>query len=104
MNAQLQRHGVAGFVHGFSSMLHIVLGAGTAPPDGFSWHAIAPPGLVPTDPVAARALNLAMLNEGVHLMGDGLMVSSVHSEEDVATTVEAFGRALTALKLDGRAT
>ena len=40
---------------------------------------------------AKRAMRLlAMLNEGVHLMGDGMMVSSAHTPEDVDDTARRF--------------
>ena len=101
MNAELKQQAVAGYVHGFSSMLHIVIGAGEPPPDGYGWNG-APPAIVGhTSGETSHALNLAMLNEGVHLMGDGLMVSSAHTSQDVDDTAQAFSRALAAMKEDG---
>ena len=36
-------------------------------------------------------MQLGMLNGGVHLFGNGGMTSSVHSDADIAATVDAFG-------------
>jgi glutamate-1-semialdehyde 2,1-aminomutase len=101
MNAVLKEQLVAGYVHGFSSMLHIVIGTGEPPPDGYSWNGAPPTTLGHTAAEASHALNLAMLNEGVHLMGDGMMVSSAHTPEDVEATALAFSRALAAMTQDG---
>ena len=35
-----------------------------------------------------------MINEGVHLMGDGLMVSSAHTTADVDRHTEVFAAAV----------
>ena len=43
-------------------------------------------------------MRLGMINEGVDLMGDGLMVSSAHTDADVALTIDAFRRTLRAMK------
>ena len=102
MNAVLLKESVAGCVYGLSSMLHIALGMERQPPDGYSWGyralPVAPP---PVGRETARALRLGMRNEGVDLMGDGLMVSSAHTEDDVARTVEAFRGVLHAMKDEG---
>jgi glutamate-1-semialdehyde 2,1-aminomutase len=100
MNAELARLGVPGAVYGQSSMVRIILG-GDAPP--------APgdpdPRSLPKDLLAAgtpretqRLLNLAMLNEGVHVFGDTMIVSAVHGEEEVGRTLEAWGRAVSQLR------
>ena len=49
-------------------------------------------------PAAAQALRRGMINEGVALMGDGMMVSSAHTDADVDRTIDAFRRALRAMK------
>ena len=47
------------------------------------------------------AIKLAMLNEGVDMMGGiGFMVSAVHHEDVIDRTVGAFERALGALRED----
>jgi glutamate-1-semialdehyde aminotransferase len=42
-----------------------------------------------------------MLNEGVDLMGSGLMVSSAHTPDDVEATANAFRSSLRTMKSDG---
>jgi len=99
MNAVLREESVAGCVYGLSSMLHIALGMGRQPPDGYSWgHRALPVAPSPVGRETARALRLGMRNEGVDLMGAGLMVSSAHTEDDVAQTVEAFRGVLHVMK------
>jgi hypothetical protein len=83
-------------------MLHIALGMTQQPPDGYTWGWRALPCSPP--PVAreaAQALRLGMINEGVHLMGDGMMVSSAHTDDDTARTIDAFRATLRAMKTDG---
>jgi len=80
-------------------MLHIALGMEQQPPEGYSWGWRALPAAPP--PVAreaANALRLGMLNEGVDLMGDGMMVSSAHTPGDVSRTRDAFSATLRAMK------
>jgi glutamate-1-semialdehyde 2,1-aminomutase len=99
MNAILREESVAGCVYGLSSMLHIGLGMEQQPPDGYSWGYHALPASPPhVGREVVRALRLAMRNEGVDLMDDGLMVSSAHTEVDVARTVDAFRSTLRAMK------
>ena len=56
-----------------------------------------------TDAKTAIAFKQSMLNEGVEFMGDGMMVSSVHTDADVAHTAAAFEKSLRALKAEGLA-
>ena len=49
----------------------------------------------------AHRLKGAMLLNGVDLSGTRLIVSSVHSAEDVEWTLEAFDRALSMLQAEG---
>ena len=92
---------VTGHVHGISSVVHVALGAEcdcdgeicTLPHTQLA-EATAPP--------KSDSIKLAMLNEGVDMMGGiGFMVSSVHQEQEIDRTVEAFERALAALRDDG---
>jgi glutamate-1-semialdehyde 2,1-aminomutase len=102
MNEVLHQESIAGGVYGQSSMLHIALGMQQQPPDGYSWGWRALP--CPPPAVAretGHALRLGMLNEGVHLMGDGMMVSSAHTDDDVARTIDAFRATLLAMKAEG---
>lgn len=104
MNGVLSAESVSGCVYGLSSMLHISLAASESPPDAYSWGA-SPPAAPPRqmDPPTVQGLRLAMINEGVDLMGDGLMVSSVHTADDVAATVAAFRSAVRAMRAEGLA-
>ncbi len=99
MNEMFRSESVAGAVYGQSSMLHIALGMERQPPDGYGWgwHALpAQPPRVPT--VTFTAFRLAMVNEGIDLMGDGMMVSSAHTADDVERTAEALRAALREMK------
>jgi glutamate-1-semialdehyde 2,1-aminomutase len=99
MNAAFAEASVAGCVFGVSSMLHIAIGMAAQPPDGYSWGFHALPAPAPKVPAAVpHAIRLGMINEGVDLMGDGLMVSSAHTDGDVDRTLEAFRRTLRAMK------
>lgn len=102
MNAVFREESVPGCVYGQSSMLHVAPGMDAQPPDDYSWgFRPLPPGAhtaAPADTI--EALRRGMLNEGVDLMGSGLMVSSAHTTEDVARTVEALRRTLRAMKAE----
>lgn len=102
MNRVLENEAARGCVYAYSSMLHISLAEGQRPPDDLSWTEPARP---PKQMGAAQiqALRLAMLNEGVDLMGDGMMVSSAHTEHDVRLTVDAFRAAVRAMRAEGLA-
>ena len=102
LNGVMREESIAGCVYGYSSMLHIALGMNPPPPDGYSWGANAPGKPIAKTPrEAAHALNLGMVNEGVHLMNGGMMVSSAHTTDDVARTIDAFRNTLRAMKADG---
>ncbi len=102
LNAVLAAESVPGCVYGYTSMIHVALGMNTPPPDAYSWGDAGPElPIGPTPDDVERLLQLALINEGVHLMGGGLMVSSAHSAKDVAATATAFRSSLRALKIDG---
>lgn len=100
MNAESRSASIEGCAYGVSSMLHIVIGATVAPPDdGYGWpNGEQPPLIRETRSVVAQALRLGMINEGVDLMGGGMMVSSAHDAADVDRTVSAFRNTLQAMK------
>lgn len=99
MNTVFREESVAGCVYGVSSMLHVALGMELQPPDGYSWGWRALPAPAPVvSHAASGALRLGMVNEGVHLMGDGMMVSSAHTDADMQQTVGALRRTLRAMK------
>ncbi|MCK6565168.1 MAG: aminotransferase class III-fold pyridoxal phosphate-dependent enzyme [Dehalococcoidia bacterium] len=99
MNAELHRLGLPGFVYGQASEFRIVLGGDTVPtPRDYD------PRDLPLELLSAgssreteRLLNLSLLTRGVHLFGNGGTTSSVHTEDDLAQTVEAWAAALQAL-------
>ena len=89
---------VTGHVHGIASVIHMALGAKCDCPGEICTlpHAELAEA---TGPNISGPLKLAMLNEGVDIMGGiGFMVSSVHSENDIDRTSEAFEKALAALR------
>ena len=92
---------VTGHVHGVASIVHVVLGAECDCGGGICTlpHEKIAEG---TAPRISDPLRMAMLNEGVDMMGGiGFMVSSAHGEEDIDRTVEAFERSLAALREEG---
>ena len=105
LNALLQRHQVAGAVYGHTSMLHILLGHPAAPPeDGLHWNwgESGPQGDLPqTPPDLHWAFRRSLLNHGVDLMGMGAMVSAVHTDADIAATLEAMDATLGELRREG---
>jgi glutamate-1-semialdehyde 2,1-aminomutase len=104
LNRTLREEGVPGCAYGHASMFHLALGAECPPPiDDFTWDWLGQPG-AKIPPLAGEvfwSLRRGMLNEGVDLMGPGGMLSSAHSEEDVARTVEAFAQTIRGLKAEG---
>jgi glutamate-1-semialdehyde 2,1-aminomutase len=99
MNAVLREESVAGCVYGQASILHIALGMSEQPPDGYSWGWRALPcAPAPVAREASQALGLGMLNDGVHLFGDLMLVSAAHTPDDVSRTLEAFRATLRAME------
>jgi len=102
MNAELSRLGIPGFVYGQASEFRIVLGGNEVPqprdydPRDLSLDLLS----VGTKRETERLLNLAMLQRGVHLFGNGGMTSSVHTDDDLAWTVEAWSATLEALQAE----
>ena len=101
LTGALTKMEVTGHVHGIASIVHIALGAEcdcsgdicTLPHSELAEATAAP---------RADAMKLAMLNEGVDMMGGiGFIVSSAHQEQEIDGTVEAFERALTAVRDEG---
>ena len=98
---QLSKQEVTGHVHGVASIVHIAVGVECDCPGEIC--------TLPHDELAEATaaetsgpIKLAMLNEGVDMMGGiGFMLSAAHSEDDVDRTTEAFGQALVALREDG---
>ena len=96
----LMKMEVTGHVHGIASIVHVALGvecdcAGeicTLPHARLAEAATA----------RSQSIKLAMLNEGIDMLGGiGFIVSAVHEEQQIDRTAEAFERALVALREDG---
>ncbi len=97
MNDVIRRHEIAGCVYGQGSILHILLGHETSPPeDGITWNWTgADRSHVPhTGPALTAAFRRAMINEGVDPMGTRLIVGAAHDDEEVEYTIAAFDRSL----------
>jgi len=103
LNRTLAECGVTGYVYWQSSMFHIALGL--QPPPGARGE--PPRGVDPallerlSKGTGTLALRKAMLLEGVDLMRSGGFVSAAHTEDDIAETAAAFGRALRRLRREG---
>ena len=91
---------VSGHTHGIASIVHIALGVECNCPGEIC--------TLPHDQLASSAasragsIKLAMLNEGIDMLGGiGFLVSATHQEDQIDQTVDAFERALGALRKDG---
>lgn len=103
MNGALCQLGIPGFAYGQSSEFRIVL-AGTTVPEATDYDPRDLPWKLLADGMPenrTRLLQLAMANNGAHLFGAGGLVSSVHTEEDIAQAVGAWSRSITALRDEG---
>lgn len=100
MNAELNRRGIRGAVYGQSSEFRISLGGGRVPgaADIDSRDLAQAQIEAGIDAETQRLLHLAMLNEGVHLFGNGGFVSSVHDGDDIAQTLDAWSAALESMQ------
>ena len=92
---------VAGHVHGIASVVHVALGVECGCGGDICTTAHSELAQATASP-KAQQVKLAMLNEGVDMMGGiGFMVSAVHTEQEIDRTAEAFEHALAALREDG---
>lgn len=91
---------VVGHVHGIASVVHVALGV-ECDCDGEICSLSHSQLSKATASPKSDSIKLAMLNEGVDMMGGiGFMVSAVHHEDVIDRTVGAFERALGALRED----
>ncbi len=90
---------VPGSAWAVSSMWHLNLGYAAPRPTDVEWDALEEPRGV--TPALERPLKWALFNHGVDLMGTGGMVSSAHTAEDIARTVDAFRSAIGDLRAEG---
>ena len=101
INRLLRDHRIAGFAHGLSSIVKVVLGM-TAPAREEDLSGLHADIAAAADPEIGRMFKLAMLNEGVDTMGGGrFIVSAVHSDDDIDETIDAFGAAIRQMKTEG---
>ncbi|MXX31268.1 MAG: aminotransferase class III-fold pyridoxal phosphate-dependent enzyme [Chloroflexi bacterium] len=86
-----------------ASMVHIVLGQNLdRPEDGVTWnwdqHGGAQATLPGTPSEVAWPFRRALINHGVDLMGMGALVSCVHTESQIDSTIDRFSAALSDLR------
>jgi glutamate-1-semialdehyde 2,1-aminomutase len=103
MNECLSRLGVAGVVTGEASMGRYRLG-GDSPPEPRDYHAreLSPARRAHRPrPDTFQLVQLALLNRGVFFFGDTIIVSSVHSDDDIGRTLDAWEASLKAARAEG---
>ncbi len=105
LNRALLEAEVAGCSWADASMVHIILGQDVArPDDGVTWDWEQHGGAQSTLPVTASGVawpfRRALINHGVDLMGMGALVSCVHTEKDIDSTIDSFAAALSDLRRD----
>ena len=103
MNTELRGLGIPGYAYGQSSVFRLAFGGDDLPEarhyDGLDVPAQLRSAGIPANVFAS--LNHAMSNHGVHLFGNGGIVSSVHTSEDIDRTLDAWSHSLKELKADG---
>ena len=101
MNEALGRLGVPGIVTGEASMLRFVLGGEPPEPRDYHVRELSHGRLAqPAPPEAMRLLQLALLSRGVFFFGNSAIVSSVHSDEDIARTLDGWESSLQAVSAE----
>jgi len=105
LNRALLEAEIGGCAWADASMVHIILGQDVArPDDGVTWdwdqHGGASSTLPTSPSVVAWSFRRAFINHGVDLMGMGALVSCVHTEADIDSTIDRFGAALADLRRD----
>jgi glutamate-1-semialdehyde 2,1-aminomutase len=102
LNGVLCRLGIPGVAYGQSSDVHIVAGAGSVPePADYHTRDVPVEAIASANSETSRLVQLAMLNRGVFLFGNSGFVSSVHTDEDIAVTLDAWEGSLVALRAEG---
>ena len=99
LNALFAERAIPGSAWAVSSMWHLNLGYDAPRPADVEWDAAEEPRGVAAGLV--RPLKQALLNHGVDLMGTGGMVSSAHTDGDIARTIEGFADAVDDLVREG---
>lgn len=104
MNAALAERSIPGAVYGQASCLKILI-AGEDVPDARLYSANEMPLAVleaGMNSEVQRLLNLAMINRGVQVFGNSMIVSGVHDQADVDRTIGAWTESLDALRAEGK--
>jgi len=95
LNAVLARRGVRGVAYGEASTFRLAFDARLTPGDPTSLRGVSPDALrTQRQTPVAQNLTLALLLEGMHLLGWGGFLSTAHSPQDITMTVGALDRAL----------
>ncbi|MEO8538961.1 MAG: aspartate aminotransferase family protein [bacterium] len=103
MNGVLCELAVPGFIYGQASEFKILL-AGTQVPEAQDYDPRDLPWQLLVEGMPGertRLLQLAMANHGSHLFGAAGLTSSVHTEDDIARTVEAWRDSLKEMRHEG---
>jgi glutamate-1-semialdehyde 2,1-aminomutase len=104
-NKALVDENVPGFTWGESSVFHVILGETCDNQNGADIH--IPEGVAPerlkggSDPKFDHALYQGMLLNGVDLFHGGGLVSSVHTDDDINRTIDAFRATVTRMRDEG---
>ena len=101
INYILKKLEVPGIAHGVSSIVHVALGIPLTNEQDI--YTITHDTLQQAkDPDRVKALKLAMLVNGVDMMGGiGFMVSPVHTKNHIEKTLDAFEKSITAIQEEG---
>ncbi len=106
-NQVLDAHGLTGCVYGTYSMFHIALYNPHNPHEKLSVADYSSAGQPPfismrdVDPALYGKMKRGLQVNGVDLMGDGGMLSTAHTEEDVREAAAGFDRTVDLLKQEG---
>jgi glutamate-1-semialdehyde 2,1-aminomutase len=104
MNAVMCELGVRGLVYGQASAMKILIGGPTVPEAADYDTRDLPLEMLTAggDVEVERLAQLALINRGVHMFGTFGLMSAVHSDGDLADTIEAWRGSLLALREEGR--
>ena len=107
LNRVLDAHGLTGCVYGTYSMFHILLFNPHNPHEKIDLADFSAAGAQPflpmrdADPALFGKMKRGLQVNGVDLMGDGGMLSTAHTEEDVREAAIAFDRTVDRLQQEG---
>src|SRR4029077_14246033 len=103
-NAALERRGVSGRVYG-RSVLHVYFGPTNTPFGAETPHTDYTKLLDPASGRATGRLDIHLLQRGIaSMLGSVLIMSSVHTGEDIERTITAFDQSIAAMLDEGTLT